>query len=122
MRFPKRLVGKGENGSHARARRQERELAKKLGGRTVRGSGCGSEKGDVRVERIARIEAKTTKNKSFSVTREMIAKIEEAAISMGEVPALVVEFNDNGKRVADVAIIPTWALEALLSKVSNDDK
>jgi len=41
----------------------------------------------------------------------MIQKIEEAALAHSQVPALVIEFNDNGKKVMEVAIVPTWVLE-----------
>ena len=45
-----------------------------------------------------RIEAKTTKNKSFSVTRDMIRKIEDAALTNNEIPVMVIEFiNEQGK-------------------------
>jgi len=109
---PKRLR---RTPAHNRAPIQESETAERLGGRVVRGSGCGSEKGDARVEGVIRVENKTTRAKSFSVTREMIAKIESAALSAGEVPALEVEFLDqNGKPVSSVSLIPNWALEMLI--------
>lgn len=41
----------------------------------------------------------------------MIEKIEESALSHGQVPALIVEFNDGGKKVMEVAIVPTWVIE-----------
>lgn len=104
----------GRSPSHDRARKQERELAKRVGGRVTPGSGAFSLKGDVRVKSLMRIEAKTTKNKSFSVTLEMIEKIEEAALSHGEVPVIVVEFNDgNGKKLKEVAVIPAYVLDQL---------
>lgn len=114
LKHPKRLQS-FQTPSHARAPKQEGELAAKLGGRRVKGSGCGDEKGDVRLEGVARIECKTTKAKSFSVTREMIKKVEEAALNAGEVPVIVVEFIDAGK-YSDVAVIPMWALELLLGR------
>jgi hypothetical protein len=113
MKVPKRLRGTGENGSHARAPKQEKELADRLGGKTTRGSGSGNEKGDVRVPRLIRIEAKTTKHKSFSVTLDTIRKIEDVGLSHGEIPAMVVEFNDKGKKLGEVAIVPIWALEMI---------
>ena len=102
--------------SHRRSKKQESSLAKTLGGRVTAGSGNKDVKGDVRVKGVARIEAKTTLNKSFSVTRDMIDKIETAAVGAGEVPALIVEFHDGfGKSLQSVAIIPMWALESLLA-------
>ena len=96
-----------------RSREQEDDLAFRVGGRKTIASGALDVKGDVRKKRVVRIEAKTTKNKSFSVTREMLRKIEEAAMGADELPAFVVEFNDNGKAVASVAIVPIWVLEMM---------
>lgn len=99
-------------GSHARAPKQEKELAKRLGGRTTAASGAKDEKGDVRVRGVARVECKTTKNKSFSVTLDMFRKIEDAALSAAEVPVLMVEFNDgNGRKLGELAVIPAYYLE-----------
>lgn len=100
--------------SHKRAKKQEKELAKKLGGRCVPGSGNGDMKGDVRVKGFLRIECKTTGKRSFAVTMDMIDKIEMAAVSAGEIPALIVEFNDGrGHMLREVAIVPTYALGAI---------
>tara|TARA_R100000808_G_scaffold512_2_gene2697 strand:+ start:16085 stop:16435 length:351 start_codon:yes stop_codon:yes gene_type:complete len=112
MRLPKRIKGKSSP-AHIRSASQERELAKRVGGRTVRGSGCGSEKGDARLEKVCRIEAKTTSAKSFRVTRDMLDKLEEAALPSNELPALVVEFLEEGKPVGEVAVVPTWILDIL---------
>lgn len=102
--------------SHRRSVKQEASLAKTLGGRRTAASGSRDEKGDVRIKGVSRIEAKTTKNASFSVTREMVDKIEMAAASSSEVPAIVVEFNDGlGRSLKSVAILPMWALETLLA-------
>lgn len=114
MQTPKRLKGM-HTPSHARSRNQEREIARRVGGCVTRGSGCGNEKGDVRLRGVCRIEAKTTKHNSFSVTREMIVKIEDAALSSGELPAIVVEFIDGaGKPCGSVAVVPLWSLEMML--------
>lgn len=102
--------------SHRRAPKQEKELARRLGGRTTVASGSKVEKGDVRLRGVVRIEAKTTKNKSFSVTRDMVRKIEEAAVSCDELPVIVIEFNDgNGKREMELAVMPMYALASLLA-------
>lgn len=101
--------------SHFRAPKQEQQMAARLGGQPVKGSGCGAEKGDVRVKGVMRLEAKCTKNKSFSVTREMIEKIENAAMGAGEVPAITIEFIDpiTGVPTHEVAIVPTYVLEMI---------
>jgi Holliday junction resolvase len=103
--------------SHRRAPKQERELAKRLGGKVTPGSGNGTIKGDVRVEGILRVEAKTTKYKSFSVTLSMIEKIEHAALGAGEAPCIVIEFHDGrGNKVKEVAVVPTYVLDSLIHK------
>lgn len=100
--------------SHKRAKRQEKELAKKLGGSRTPGSGNGDVKGDVRVRGFVRVECKTTGKRSFAVTMDMIDKIEAAALSSGEIPVLVVEFNDGmGKMLREVAVVPTYAIPEL---------
>lgn len=102
--------------SHLRAKKQEREIADRFGGKITPGSGNGkSHKGDVRVKGVTRIECKTTKHKSFSVTRDMIEKIEDAALPHGEAPIIVVEFIDEmGKPEKEVAVVPMYVLNDLL--------
>lgn len=106
-------------GSHRRAPKQERELVQRLGGRRTSASGAKDEKGDVRIKKVVRIEAKTTKNKSYSLTLETIGKIEEAAVASGEMPVIVIEFNDGfGRKINELAVMPMYALETLLSNQS----
>jgi len=100
--------------SHRYSKVQEKRLAIRVNGRGVHRSGAGDEKGDVRVRGVLRIEAKTTKNKSFSVTREMIEKIEMAAATTGELPFLVIEFiDDTGRSLKEVAVCPTWVIDSV---------
>lgn len=107
--------------SHQRAKKQERETAKRLAGRLVPASGSKEIKGDVRVLRVARIECKTTKNRSFPVTLELVRKIEAAALAGGEAPVLLIEFNDGwGRKLGDVAVIPTYLLEEFCER-RNDE-
>lgn len=111
--FMNRDAEKG-NSSYRRSRKQEKELAIRLGGKRTAASGSKDEKGDVRVKGIARIEAKTTKHKSFSVTLDMIAQIEEAALSSNELPIIAIEFNDGrGKKLKEVAVVPIYVLDLL---------
>jgi len=107
---------KSNGNSHKRSKRQEKEIASRIGGRLVARSGAGDVKGDCRVRGVTRIEAKTTKNKSFSVTLEMIEKIEEAAASTGEMPIIVIEFNKDGKPIKEVAVCPTWVLDSIRAR------
>lgn len=111
--FMNRDKAKGDP-SYRRARKQEKELATRLGGRVTVASGSKMEKGDVRVKNIVRLEAKTTRHRSFSVTLEMIEKIEDAALAAGEMPVLLIEFNDGrGKRIKEVAVVPSYVIDML---------
>ena len=103
--------------SHIRAVKQEKETAKRLGGFNTPRSGAGDIKGDVRVKHLLRIECKTTKHKSFTVTLDMFNKIESAAMSGGEMPVLIIEFNDGaGKSLGEVAVVPTYLLDDLCAR------
>lgn len=106
---PKRL--QGPTPSHARAKVQEKAIAKRVGGRQTVGSGNKHEKGDVRIKGISRIEAKTTKNASYSVTAATVAKLEAATFGSGEIPVLEVEL-ELGK--SKFVVMPQWALDMLL--------
>lgn len=102
-----------------RAKKQEKEAAKRLNGYCTPASGAGVVKGDVRIKSLLRLECKTTGHKSFSVTRDLIHRIEQAALEGSEVPAVIIEFNENGKKVVDVAILPVWALESLIADANK---
>jgi len=108
--------------SHRRAPKQEKMLSERFKGRRVPGSGSGHQKGDVQIKGVARIEAKTTKAKSFSVTRKMIHKITEAGMLHDEVPVLVIEFVDErGKPEQEVVVMPMYALEQLIARLGETD-
>lgn len=112
---PKRL----QHGAaaHNRAPVMEKEVAKRVGGTQTKASGAQMEKGDVRIRGLVRIEAKATSNKSFSVTREMIEKVEAAGLGSGEVPYIEIELLDrNGKPAHRVAVIPTWGIDMLIDQ------
>lgn len=101
--------------SHRRSPKQEKEIAKKLGGSRIPGSGNGHQKGDVRVKGIIRIEAKTTKHKSFAITRDMVSKVEDASMVNGELPVIIVEFLDEqGRSEMEVVVMPRYALDSLV--------
>lgn len=100
--------------SHRRAKKQEKELAKRVGGALTPASGARHQKGDVRKKGVLRIEAKTTKHSSFSVTLEMLEKIETASSLGGELPVIIIEFNDgNGRKLKEVAVCPTYVIDEL---------
>lgn len=103
--------------SHSRAVRQEKETAARFKGFCTPASGSRDIKGDVRVRGVARIECKTTKHKSFTVTLDMVRKIEEAAASTGEMPVLLVEFNDgDGRKLGEVAVVPSYLIDDLIER------
>lgn len=109
---PKRLRSPGIY----RSRKQEEATAYRLGGRVTKASGASYEKGDVRINGVIRLEAKTTTKDSFRVTAEVISKIEMAALGSGELPVIEVELSGGKRRVY---IIPTWALEVLIDRASQ---
>lgn len=109
--------------SKRRAPRQEREIAKQIGGRTTAASGSRDEKGDVRAKGIARIEAKCTRRKSFSIKLETIEKIEDAATATvdGEIPMMHIEFlTPEGQRLKGVYLVPEAYAEDLLRGAINE--
>ncbi|MET4190635.1 MULTISPECIES: hypothetical protein [unclassified Bradyrhizobium] len=115
--FLDRIALRGKQSkAYWRAPKQEKELAKRLGGHQISRSGAGTKKGDVFISGILRLEAKTTSRASFSITRDMVEKVMAAGTGSGECPAIVVEFLDpvSGKPIFDVAVIPTKALEFLI--------
>ena len=112
--------GKQSKAYHA-SRGLEKKIAKDVGGRRTTGSGNKLEKCDVRLNGVLRIEHKATGNKSFSVTREMLEKIELAARGCDEIPILVVEFLDErGKSTGiKVAITPFQDILDLIDDASS---
>lgn len=97
--------------SHARAKVQEKQTAQRLAGRVTRASGSSYEKGDVRIKGVARLECKTTKNKSFSVSTDLVDKLENMSAGAGEIPAFEIELNGGTHKVA---VLPMWALDMLI--------
>lgn len=112
--------------AHRRSPKQEKEAAKRLGGKVVVGSGSGRwEKGDVRIRNVLRLEAKTTIKKSFTVTREMVRKIMDAALSSakGEVPCMEIEFlSPSGKPEISVALVPVYVLRQFAAEGNTNEE
>lgn len=108
--------GNGQGLAYHRSARQEKELATRVGGNVVKGSGRGMEKGDVRAKGILRVEAKTTTKGSFRVTRDMLDQIEAAGYSAGEIPIMAIEFISptTGRPLGAFAIAPLSTLEELV--------
>jgi hypothetical protein len=102
--------------AYRKSKKLEKGVAKRTRGYVTTGSGNKNEKGDVRVRGVARIEHKATQKKSFSITREMLDKIVNAAIGHGEIPAVVVDFLDaRGNSIQEVAVIPLSDLLELIN-------
>lgn len=101
--------------AHKRSVSQEKEVAERTKSRLVRGSGNQHVKGDCRRKGVVRIECKTTAAKSFTVTLDMLDKLEAAASISSERPVLVVEFLKNGKPWRSVCIVD----DSLLDELSN---
>jgi hypothetical protein len=120
MILPKRLNQK-QHASVVRSKTQERATAARLSGQVTRGSGSGAhDKGDVQIKGLAKIECKTTQYKSFSVTADLIDKIESHALQAGELPVMEIEI-DNAGTPRTVCVIPEWALTMLLQRVAEID-
>lgn len=110
--LPKRL--QGNTPSHARSKVQEKETAKRLGGNVTRRSGAGLVKGDVRIKNIARIENKTTKHKSFSITTELVDKLEAAVAGSDEIPFFQIELNGGTHKFI---VLPDLYLDDLIEYI-----
>lgn len=103
--------------AYRHSKKQEKSLASRLKGSLVPGSGSGLVKGDVRVQGVIRVEAKATSYRSFSVTLDMIDKIESAAASGGELPVIAIDFiGEDGKVIKQVCVCPSYVLDALVDR------
>lgn len=112
--IPKRL--QGMTPSHARSKVQESGLAKRVGGVVVKGSGSGDERGDVRLKGFVRIEAKTTAAASFSVTVDIIRKLENAVVGTKEIPIIEIEILGGARKMI---CLPSWALDILIDVLKD---
>ena len=77
--------------------RQEKAVAKAIGGRKVANSGATAfSKGDIRTEEwILECKTKTSESKSFTLQKEWFVKNEEEAFAMGKsYSAVVFDFGD----------------------------
>lgn len=77
-----------------KSQKQEKRAAKDYGGRVIKGSGSGGEKGDVNLRAGIKLEAKRTDKESLSIKRSWLLKIEEEAFSANKMPALEIEIQD----------------------------
>jgi hypothetical protein len=115
MSIPKR---KRTSEGYKHAPRQEKILAKRVGGSVTPGSGNQEVKGDVRVRAVMRLECKCTEAGSFTVTRKMLDSIASAAETAGEMPVIQIEFlatrHHPGGRLV---VCPDYVVDAILQAV-----
>jgi hypothetical protein len=112
--IPKRA--KEPSPSHARAKVQEKQTAKRLNGKVTKGSGNKDEKGDVRLRGITRIECKTSKHRSFSVSVDLIEKLEAAVFGAGELPMFEIELEGGKHRVC---VLPGHAIDMIVELLES---
>lgn len=96
--------------------KQERRVAKALGGKTQKASGSMDfHKGDVKTIELL-VEAKRTEKDSLSVKKEWLTKISREAMAYNKVPALSIEFENTDKLVSrDWIAVPVSFLNQLLA-------
>lgn len=85
--LPKYLTTTGIVKSKNKSKKQEKSIAKQVGGSLVANSGSGRAKGDVNTD-FFKIEIKYTDNKFIKLNYDWLNKIEEEAFSDGRYPAL----------------------------------
>jgi len=89
---------------------QEQRLAKKLKGRVTPGSGSTPVlkfKGDV-VNELYVVEAKSTKDKSYSLKLEDLRKVVRYAFQQNKLPAFQIQFEDG--KAGNILDIKEWVL------------
>jgi len=98
-------------------KKQERRVAKKVGGKVQPGSGSKDfAKGDIKEESFL-VECKFTEKQSIRVELKWLKKISREAMAEGKIPALSVEIqHDDHLTAQDWTMIPTEALKELLGK------
>jgi hypothetical protein len=83
------------------SQRQEKSIAKKIGGRVVPASGAfWSRKGDARSDDLL-VEAKTTDKASYSIKRATWDKIRKEALLDGRIPVLAIQIQGRDLVVLD---------------------
>jgi len=104
-----------EKGVKKKSKRQEDRVARKMGGRTQKGSGSVMfHKGDVKTQELL-LECKRTDKASMSVKKEWLEKIAKEAVTYDRVPALSIEFDGMAKLVEkDWIMVPSSFLKYLM--------
>ncbi len=96
MGLPKWL--QKEDSTRKRSHKQESKIAKDLKGYTTINSGATFGQNDV-ITDFAEVEAKTTKNKSYTLKEEEFLKLERKC-KVGKLPMFIVDFESTGKTLA----------------------
>lgn len=121
-----------DKSKHVVSKRQEKRVAKKLGGRRQKGSGAmAGHKGDVKTVELL-TECKHTEKESIRITREWLEKVSKEADFYGKVPALSIEFSDKRafdslpeRMTRDWIMVPAQFMRELLDlrrEVEDDDE
>lgn len=92
MRLPKKQKKLNRASTHSVY--QEQRVANILKGYATPASGAGSQKGDVRIKGLFRVECKATTRGEYLATLAVLDKIKQEALSFGEVPVLQIDFLD----------------------------
>jgi hypothetical protein len=115
IKKPKHLR-QGNHVSMGAATAQEKNLARRIGGRVTKGSGNQDDKGDVVLDGVVRIECKTTADKSYGLSWADIQKIEKAVANTGELPCMVIQWTDpNGRVIGEAAVMKMKNLDDVIA-------
>lgn len=104
--------------SHARAKAQEKECAERIGGKVTPGSGSKHQKGDVRRWGLVRVENKTTVHKSFSVSVDLLDKLDAAVFGTSELPVFEIELLGGARRAV---VMSGDALDRIVELLESRD-
>ena len=95
------------------ARRQERDVAAAIGGRTTLASGAGPEKGDV-ASQVLVVECKSTTRSSFAISPALMDRITATAAQTSRRGVLHVRFVDAaGRTLRQYGVVEADLLEDL---------
>lgn len=100
-----------ENSTRYRSNKQEKDLAKKFGGRTTSNSGARFGENDVKSDKFE-VEAKTTKSKQFILKLEDLHKMQRKC-RVTKKAVFVIQFEETGEQYALTSLIDFLDLSGL---------
>lgn len=116
-----------------KSEKQERGLAKRLGGKVTPGSGSGSAKGDVHTRSDIRgedgrvyeemVEAKTTSKTQYTLKLRDLQKLEREAHARGKKPVFILRVNDDATITlfeSEYVVIPISMYEDLTRRLREE--